>query len=237
MIDLQQVTAHRGRQVALRDVTLRIEPGTVTAVVGPNGAGKSTLFGLISGRLRPTEGTVVVDGDVAEVLQATSVDSQVRLTVHDVVCMGRYPTCGHLRRFRPADRAAVADALTDVGLDGHARRSLDELSGGQRQRAILAQGIAQDAPILLLDEPASGLDRPSQQRVLDVIRAQADRGRTVLFSTHHLPDATHADQVIALACECICCAPPDTVFADPGVRALFDPLPPTRAAAPDRLVP
>ena len=229
MIDLHQVTAHRGRQVALRDVSLHIEPGTVTAVVGPNGAGKSTLFGLLSGRLRPSSGTVTVGGAVAEVLQATSVDPQVRLTVHDVVCMGRYPTCGHLRRFRPEDRSAVSEALVDVGLDEHARRSLDQLSGGQRQRALLAQGLAQDAPILLLDEPATGLDRPSQQRILDVIRTQADRGRTVLFSTHHLPDALHADLVIALACECICCAAPDTVFEDPSVRALFDPLPPARS--------
>ncbi len=230
MIHLDGVTAHRGRQLALRDVSLRIEPGTVTAVVGPNGAGKSTLFGLVSGRLRPTSGTVRVAGPVAEVLQATSVDPQVRLTVHDVVCMGRYPTCGRLRRFRSADRDAVRNALADVDLDDFARRTLDELSGGQRQRALLAQGLAQDAPVLLLDEPATGLDRPSQQRILDVIRAEADKGRTVVFSTHHLVDATSADLVIALACDCVCCAPPDNAFADPTVRALFDPLPPPPGA-------
>lgn len=138
MIHLDEVTAHRGRTAALRDVTLRIAPGTVTAVVGPNGAGKSTLFGLISGRLRPTSGTVTVDGGVAEVLQSTSVDPQVRLTVHDVVCMGRYPSCGHLRRFRPADHSAVVAALDDVDLREQARHTLDRLSGGQRQRALLA---------------------------------------------------------------------------------------------------
>lgn len=224
MIHLDEVTAHRGKKVALQDVTLRIAPGTVTAVVGPNGAGKSTLFGLISGRLRPTAGTVTVDGPVAEVLQTTMVDPHVRLTVHDVVCMGRYPSCGHLRRFRPADRTAVTNALDDVDLRTHERHALDRLSGGQRQRALLAQGLAQEASILLLDEPSAGLDRPSQERVLEVIRTQADRGRTVVFSTHHLPDANHADTVIALSCSCVCCAPPGQAFTDPRVRELFDPL-------------
>lgn len=233
MINLNCVTAQRGGRIALRDVSLHISPGTVTAVVGPNGAGKSTLFGLISGRLRPTAGSVSVDGDVSEVLQATNVDPQVRLTVHDVVCMGRYPTCGRLRRFAATDRSAVRDALAQVGLGEHSGRTLDELSGGQRQRALLAQGLAQDAPVLLLDEPATGLDRPSQQRILEVIRDQADRGRTVLFSTHHLPDAMHADTVVALACDCVCCAGPDDAFADPGVRALFDPLVGTTPAKSD----
>ncbi|MDY7103234.1 MAG: metal ABC transporter ATP-binding protein [Actinomycetota bacterium] len=228
MIELENVTAHRGGRVALRDVTLHIRPGTVTALIGPNGAGKSTLFGLISGRLRPSAGTLTLGGAVAEVLQATAVDPHLRLTVHDVVCMGRYPTCGRLRRFRPVDRAAVADAIDDVELADLRRRTLDELSGGQRQRALIGQGIAQDAPILLLDEPAAGLDGASQRRVLDIIRAQADRGRTVVFSTHHLPDAAHADLVIALDCTCVCCASPDEALEDPGVRALFVPFAPPR---------
>lgn len=224
MIDLQDVSAHRGGQLALRDVSLRIEPGTITAVIGPNGAGKSTLFGLISGRLRPTSGRIEIAGAVAEVLQSTTVDPQVRLTVHDVVCMGRYPNCGTLRRLRAADRAAVDAALGRVELSPLANRTLDELSGGQRQRALIAQGIAQDAPVLLLDEPAAGLDGVSQRRVLDVMRELADAGRTVVFSTHHLPDIDCADTVIALSCECVCCAPPAVASQDAAVRMLLDPF-------------
>jgi ABC-type Mn2+/Zn2+ transport system ATPase subunit len=224
MIELDHVSAHRDGRLALRDVSLRIEPRTVTALIGPNGAGKSTLFGLLSGRLRPTAGTIALGGDVAEVLQATAVDPYVRLTVHDVVGMGRYPTSGRLRRFRPADHRAVDHAIVHADLQDLRRRTLDQLSGGQRQRALIAQGIAQDAPILLLDEPAAGLDGISQRRILDMMRALADQGRTVVFSTHHLPDANHADLVVALACSCVCCATPDTALRDASVRALFDPF-------------
>ncbi|MGE3449165.1 MAG: metal ABC transporter ATP-binding protein [Microbacteriaceae bacterium] len=224
MIDLDRVNAHRGEHLELRDVTLRVEPGTLTAVIGPNGAGKSTLFGLISGRLRPTSGTIAVGGGVAEVLQATALDPYVRLTVHDVVRMGRYPSCGRIRPFRTADRQAVDAAIRQVDLEDLQRRTLDQLSGGQRQRALIAQGIAQDAAVLLLDEPAAGLDGISQRRILDLMRALADQGRTVVFSTHHLPDTRHADLVVALACACICCATPDAALDDTSVRALFDPF-------------
>lgn len=224
MIELDRVSAHRGGRMALQDVNMRLEPGTLTAVVGPNGGGKSTLLGLLSGRIRPTSGTVRREGAVAEVLQATTVDAQVRLTVHDVVCMGRYPTCGALRRFRPADRSAVDLALQHVDLLTHRRRTFDELSGGQRQRVLLAQGIAQDAPILLLDEPSAGLDSRSQRQVMDVIRRQADAGRTVVIVTHDLAEAATADLVVALSCTCICCAAPSEAFSTPSFRALFDPL-------------
>ncbi len=224
MIELDHVSAHRGGRVALRDVSFHIAPGTVTAVIGPNGAGKSTLFGLLSGRFPGSAGTIGLGGAVAEVLQATVVDPQVRLTVRDVVRMGRYPSLGRLRRFRSADHRAVDAAIDHVDLHGLRHRPLAELSGGQRQRALIAQGIAQDASILLLDEPAAGLDGISQRRILGMMRDLADEGRTVVFSTHHLPDANSADLVVALACNCICCAAPDAALRDTSVRALFDPF-------------
>ena len=203
-------------------MSLEVDPGTVTAVIGPNGAGKSTLFALISGRLHPTGGTVATNGAVADVLQATALDPQLRLTVEDIVRMARYPARGYVRPMRRSDRHACHEALDRVGLLDLRRRPVNELSGGQRQRALLAQGIAQHAPVLLLDEPATGLDVPSQQRVRDVIRAEADAGRTVLFSTHDLREATHADTVIALACRCVCCAAPAEALRDPSVTALFE---------------
>lgn len=219
MIDLDRVTAHRGARVALRDVSLHLAAGTITAVVGPNGAGKSTLFGLLSGRLQPTSGSIAVEGSVAEVLQATAVDPRVALTVHDVVCMGRYPSCGHLRRFNPQDRHAVDAAIGQVDLREHRRRSFQHLSGGQRQRALIAQGIAQEAQVLLLDEPTAGLDPGSQDRIMDTMRAESDRGRTVIFATHDLDHAAQADVVVALSCACLCCAPPGEALADPQVVA------------------
>lgn len=208
--------------LALDQIDLTIETGTVTAVIGPNGAGKSTLFGLISGRIRPSAGTVRIAGAVAEVLQATSIDEQLRLTVDDVVRLGRYPARGLLKPIRRADREAVENALERVDLLHLRRRPINELSGGQRQRALIAQGIAQEAPLLVLDEPANGLDKPSQRQILDIIRAEAADGRTVVFSTHRLSEAARADTVVALACSCVCCAPAATAMADPAVTELFD---------------
>lgn len=222
-VELRGVNAYRSQTLALSDVSLTIEPGTVTAVIGPNGAGKSTMFALISKRLRPSSGTVVTAGAVADVLQATAIDPQLRLTVEDVVRMGRYPSRGLIAAMRRSDRDACNEALDRMDLLDLRRRPIAELSGGQRQRALVAQGLAQQAPVLLLDEPASGLDVGSQKRILQNIRAEADAGRAVLFSTHHLPDADYADTVVALACTCVCCAPPQTALRDPAVTSLFAP--------------
>lgn len=229
MIRLAHVDVDRGPVRALVDVDLTIDPGTHVAVVGPNGAGKSTLFALISRRLAPTRGTVTVDGTVADVLQATAVDPQLRLTVDDVVRMGRYRACGFVRPLRAPDRRAIDAALERVELTAHRRRNINALSGGQRQRVLIAQGLAQDASILLLDEPTAGLDAPSRRRLLDMIDDERRAGRTVLCATHDLRDAARADLVIALACRCVCCAPPGRALADPSVTELVaapsDPTP------------
>ncbi len=221
-VRLAGVDAVHDRTVALRGVDLSIEAGSITAVIGPNGAGKSTLFSLISGRLRPSAGAVAVRGEVADVLQATGIDEQLRLTVDDVVRMGRYPRTGLLRRMRTEDREACDEAIERVGMTHLRRRPITELSGGERQRALVAQGLAQQADILLLDEPATGLDVASQRRILEVIAEEAASGAAVLFSTHQLADAHIADTVVALACSCVCCAPPAVALDDPKVTALFD---------------
>lgn len=223
---LDAVDVHRNGRLALRDVTFELAPGSLTAVIGPNGAGKSSLFGAISGRLRQSSGTVTVNGDVAEVLQTTQLDEELPLTVDDVVRIGRYPTTGLLRPLRRHDRDAIDEALERVDLVALRRRPVTELSGGQRQRALVAQGLAQRASVLILDEPTAGLDRPSQQQVINILEAEARRGVTVLFATHDLNEAALADNVVALACDCVCCAPPIAALQDPAVTALFAPVPP-----------
>lgn len=224
-ISLRGASVRRGTVEALRNVTFDVPAGTLSAVVGPNGAGKSSLFGLLSGRLDPSAGTARVAGAVAEVLQNTGIDDDLALTVDDVVRIGRFPSVGLLRPMRAPDRRIVDDALDAVDLLALRRRPIQQLSGGQRQRALLAQGLAQAAPVLLLDEPTSGLDVPSQRLVLNILRREADRGTTVLFATHDLAEAATADNVIVLACECVCCAPPVDALADPAVTALFGPGP------------
>ncbi|MGH1503754.1 MAG: metal ABC transporter ATP-binding protein [Acidimicrobiales bacterium] len=221
MIALQDVSVDLGRTAVLRHVTLHLEPGTTTAVVGPNGGGKSTLLGVISGRVRQSAGSVRVGGDVADVLQSTTVDPQLRLLVEDVVRMGRYPSLGLLGRHRSADREQVRAALDRVGLLGLRRRPFGELSGGQRQRVLIAQGLAQGAPILLLDEPSSALDARSRCAIVEILDEEAAAGRTIVFSTHHRDEAEAADSVVAVAVECLCCATPDEAFARPTVAALL----------------
>lgn len=134
VVQLRGVDAHHDRTLALHEVSLSIDAGTVTAVIGPNGAGKSTMFALISGRLMPSTGTVATCGMVADVLQATTIDPQLRLTVDDVVRMGRYPSRGLMRPMRRCDRYACAEALDRVGLLDLRHQPINELSGGQRQR-------------------------------------------------------------------------------------------------------
>jgi zinc/manganese transport system ATP-binding protein len=197
----------------------------MTAVIGPNGAGKSSLFGLISGRLQPTEGTVRVRGPVAEVLQTTEINEQLRLSVESVVRFGRYPARGFLGPMRSGDRAIIDAALAATNLTDLRRRPISELSGGQRQRALIAQALAQQAPVLLLDEPTAGLDHRSQKELLGIVKAVAARGTTVLYATHNLDEVSEADNLIVLACACVCCAPPTDALADPAVTELFGPAP------------
>ncbi len=224
-VALDGVEVVRGTRVALRNVTFALEPGTLTAIVGPNGAGKSSLLGLLSGRLAATKGSMQVQGPVAEVLQNTEIDPHLPLTVEAVVRIARYPARGLFQPLRAVDRRIISDALTATDLQDLRHRSIHELSGGQRQRVLVAQGLAQRAPVLLLDEPTAGLDTHSQRHLRRIMRAEADRGTTVLVATHDLNEAAEADAMIVLACDCLCCAPPVQAMADPAVTELLDPGP------------
>jgi ABC-type Mn2+/Zn2+ transport system ATPase subunit len=220
VVALDGVSVHRAGRQVLDGVTLQIEGPGVVAVIGPNGAGKSTLFAVLAGRLRPSRGTATVAGTVADVLQATAVDPEVGLPVEDVVRMGRYPLRG-LRRLRRRDHDAVQAALEAMDLVGLERRTIDALSGGQRQRVLVAQGLAQEADVLLLDEPTAGLDAPSRRRVLEVVRREAAGGRTVLLATHDADEVHAADVALVLAGRVVAFGPPDDVLEDPAVVALF----------------
>ncbi len=208
-ISVDAVTVRYGDVVALDDVSLRIGAGLVTGLIGMNGSGKSTLFKTIVGMLRPSAGEVRIGGvspSVARrrgwlgyVPQSEDIDADFPVSVRDVVAMGRYGRLGPARRLRPADRAAVDEALERVELTDLADRQIGRLSGGQRKRAFVARGIAQDARILLLDEPFAGVDKPSEATIVSQLRALAADGRTILVSTHDLhalPDL--ADEAVLL---------------------------------------
>jgi len=195
---------------ALERIGLCIDQGERVALLGPNGAGKSTLLKLIAGLLQPPDPGMVqvfetpIDTchpHTAFLAQRTDVDWRFPVTVRDVVMMGRYSHLGWFARPAQADMSAVDAALDRVGLRAMAGRSIGDLSGGQQQRAFLARAIAQQARLLLLDEPFAGLDAPSQRGIMDLMRELQQQGMTIVASTHDLGSVVAgdvADRVILL---------------------------------------
>lgn len=213
-------TLTQGRRPVLRDVDLDLPAAAVTVLVGPNGSGKSTLLSAIAGLIEPVGGSIEVLGTdpvgarrgVAYVLQATQPGEIVPLTVREVVTMGRYGRRGAVRPLRRDDRAAVERAMRRLDVVEMASRHLTELSAGQRQRVFIAQALAQEADVLLLDEPDTGLDVSSQQRVAVVVGEERAAGRTVIVATHELADAREADHVVLLAGRVVAAGSPETVL-------------------------
>jgi manganese/iron transport system ATP-binding protein len=191
---IEGVTAGYGRRVALTDVSLDVQQGSLLAVIGPNGAGKSTLLKLIAGLLKPSAGRLTVLGgppgsaarQVAYLPQAEAVDWDFPVTVGEVVMMGRYARLGFGRQPGPVDRERVAAALETVGMADAADRQIGALSGGQRRRVFLARAIAAEPELYLLDEPVTGVDVTTQEELMDVLEAEARAGKTVIATTHDL---------------------------------------------------
>ena len=192
----------------------------MTALVGPNGSGKSTLLHAIAGLLEPDAGTIEVLGAspaearqrVAYVLQSVAVTEHLPITVQEVVTMGRYATAGAFRRLTADDRALVDAAIERLELTDLAGRHLGELSGGQRQRTLVAQALAQDADLLLLDEPVTGLDLASADRIRDVVDGERAAGRSVIIATHDLTEAQEADHLVLLAGRVVAAGEPKRVL-------------------------
>ncbi len=223
-LEVDDLSVRYGDVVALDSVSLTLPRGSVTGLVGVNGSGKSTLMRAVVGAVRPTSGTVTIlgrpadtarrAGALAHLPQSQDVDWTFPVVVRDVVETGRYPHLGPLRRLRAHDRAAVADALERVGLTDLADRQVGRLSGGQRQRVFLARAIAQEADVLLLDEPFSGVDKPQEAGILALLRDLAADGTSVLVSTHDLPTLPGlVDQVVLLQRRVLFAGPPDEALA------------------------
>jgi manganese/iron transport system ATP-binding protein len=182
------------REVVLRDVHARLAPGDSVALIGPNGAGKSTFIRAILGLVPATSGWVEVLGTtpakararVAYVPQTDQLDPQFPISALQVVLMGRYRRIGWFRRPSAADRAAALAALDEVGLADRAGTRFGELSGGQQQRVLLARAVAQEAELLLLDEPFNGVDAVTQEVLLGVLRRLRAAGAAVVMATHDI---------------------------------------------------
>lgn len=232
-ISAENVTVTYGNgHVALKDVTFRLDAGTICGLVGVNGSGKSTLFKTIMGFVRPSAGVVRIAGLpvddalkrnlVAYVPQSEDVDWNFPVLVEDVVMMGRYGHMGFLRIASDADRRKVDEALERVGMSDFRKRQIGELSGGQKKRVFLARALAQESPIILLDEPFTGVDVKTETAIVDLLRDLRTRGHLMLVSTHNLgsvPD--FCDQVVLINRVLLAAGPTRETFTQTNLEKAF----------------
>jgi manganese/zinc/iron transport system ATP- binding protein len=220
-IEITDLTVAYGSRSALNGVDAHMEEGQIVGVIGPNGAGKSTLLKAIVGLVPVARGKISIHGkpaakqrhEVAYVPQREEVNWEFPVSVEDVVLMGRYGRIGWFRRAGSADRRRVNEALEMVDLTDIRDRHINQLSGGQQQRVFLARALAQDASVLLLDEPLSGVDATSQERILKLLHDLAANGRTIVMATHDLSSA-------ACNCHCVCCLNHEMVAMGPPAETL-----------------
>ncbi|MBA3422032.1 MAG: metal ABC transporter ATP-binding protein [Thermoleophilaceae bacterium] len=197
---------------ALVDVSFEVPRATFAGVLGPNGAGKTTLLRALLGAL-PHAGSKWIGGRPAYVPQAGAVDNAFPIDALGVVLMGRYPRLGWRRRPGRADRHRALEILDAVGLAGEARSPFGTLSSGQRQRTLVGRALAQEGDVLLLDEPLTGVDTPSQEVILGVLDGERRRGRTLLMTTHDLGQAARVcDLLLVLNETLVAVGPPEEVF-------------------------
>lgn len=213
-----------GRRTVLHDVGFEVRAGERLGVLGPNGGGKSTLFAALTGELVPRAGTLDRPARAAIVPQTERSRLDFPVSALDVALMGALSRLAWWRRPGHDDRAAARAALGRVGLADLAGATFGDLSGGQRQRVLVARALVQDAPLLLLDEPFTGLDAPGAELLGGLIDALAGEGRAVLVATHDVGQARGWDRVLCLNGTTV-------AFGDPGTALTREALERTYGAA------
>ena len=231
----EDVSFAYGTQPVFRGLTLRVEPGELTAVLGPNGTGKTTWFRLAAGSLAPARGTVRLFGHdlrtlgaaerartVAVVPQESPLEFEFR--VHEIVAMGRSPHQGLLGLESAEDRRAVAEALRATGMEAFAGRPLAALSGGEKQRVVLARALAQKPRLLLLDEPTAHLDLKHRLAIYALLERLHGEGLTAVVVSHDLNlAAAHCKRLVLFRCgEVVADGPPRQVLRPDVLREVYD---------------
>jgi len=234
--DMEPIIAGRdlrkswGSTLVLEHADFLLHAGEKVALVGPNGSGKSTLLRVILGLHRPWRGEIRLFGSTERprrrlgyTPQSEQVDWSFPVTVLDVVLMGRYGRLGLVRRPTAADREIAMGALESVRLTDLAARRIGELSGGQQRRALVARALAQEADLLLLDEPLSGLDATAQHDLLALFERLRHKGKTLIVATHDLSCvAADFDHAILLNRRVVAFGRPKEVFTEELLNATFE---------------
>jgi iron complex transport system ATP-binding protein len=198
MIRLENITLGYEERTLLKGASATFERGTLTALLGRNGAGKSTLLRIIAALGKAESGVVRLGGDDIKTLDSEQIARRIsfvttdkvripNLMCRDVVALGRAPYTNWIGRMQEIDREIVAEALAAVGMSDFACKTMDSMSDGECQRVMIARALAQQTPIILLDEPTAFLDLPTRHEVCSLLRRLAhEEGKTILFSTHDL---------------------------------------------------
>jgi ABC-type Mn2+/Zn2+ transport system ATPase subunit len=230
-LSVSDLTVSYNRIPALHHIAFGVDCGQCVGLLGPNGAGKSTLLKALAGLLPRETGRITFHGhevqgatrDFAYLPQREAIDWDFPTTVRGLVEMGRYLRIGWWRRYGHEDARAVDEAIAAMHLGPLAARQISALSGGQQQRAFLARALAQQAHVFLLDEPFTGLDKPTQDNLKQLLRALRDQGKLIIASHHDLASVPELfDQVILLNGELIAAGPVAEAFTEAHIRKAYD---------------
>jgi len=220
ILDVSHLTVRYNGRTALEDITFHLHEGERIAIVGPNGAGKSTLIKVVAGVLQPQSGEVNISGSrpgehvcIGYIPQRSHVDWTFPVSVADVVMMGRSAKLGPLNWPHKRDWDMVHHALETVELTDLASRQISQLSGGQQQRMFIARALAQEAELMLMDEPLTGLDAPAQEGLLNILDRLKSEKVTVMLATHDIDQAaSHFDRIMLLNHRLIALGEPNEVL-------------------------
>lgn len=220
---VEDLNVNYGKTPVLWDVSFQIPKGVLVGIIGPNGAGKSTLLKTILKLIRPMSGRIDIFGQkIAYVPQRGSVDWDFPITAYEVVLMGRYGRLGLFGRPRTADKEAALNALEMVGMSGFADRQIGQLSGGQQQRLFIARAIVQNVDLFLLDEPFAGVDLTTEKSMIELLKKQTEKGKTVFVVHHDLPTVEeYFDYCILLNTRLVTAGPVKQVFTKENLSLAF----------------
>lgn len=224
------LAVHYENRSALRNVNVAVQGGHITALLGPNGAGKSTLLKVMAGMIPPSHGSITLDGIelsgphpcITYVPQRSDVDWRFPISVLECTLLGLARSRSRWRPFSRDDKHNAMQALHDVRMDHLAHAQIDALSGGQQQRVFLARALLNRGDVMLLDEPFTGVDVPTQEMLVDILNDLRQRGTAIVYATHDLAQAARtADNAVLLNGEIVDEGPPAAIFTAENLTHTF----------------